>query len=172
MSLLNNAEYTPFPHIKLNKFNKTINLTMSRIFKVHGYNITREQEAILRSLCVSDGINQAELASMAGQERNNLSRTLSILEEKGLILRKVCAADKRNSLVYITPVGRALHAKVHRAVEEYRHILFRDVSQESVNEFARLVEKLTDNLESYLEGRTPLPDLDALELGQRFPSEK
>ncbi len=156
MARSNDAEYIPFPHIKLNKFNKTINLTMNRIFKAHGYNITREQEAILRSLCVSDGINQAELAVMAGQERNNLSRTLSILEEKNLIIRKVCASDKRNSLVYITPVGRTLHSKVYRAVEEYRQILFKDVSQESVNEFARLVEKLTDNLEEYLEGRLSL----------------
>jgi len=155
-------EYTPFPHIKLNKFNKAINLTMSRIFKVHGYNITREQEAILRSLCMTDGINQAELASMAGQERNNLSRTLAILEEKGLVVRKVCATDKRNSLVYITAEGRSLHAKVLRAVEEYRHVLFCGVPPEQVNTFALLVEKLTENLEGYLEGRIPLPDLDTL----------
>lgn len=140
-----------YPRIKLGKFHKTINLTMSRIFKSHGHNITREQEAILRALCVSDGINQAELAARAGQERNNLSRTLNILESKGWVTRSVCPADKRNSVVYITEEGRELHDKVYDSIEEYRHVLFRGLTMEQVQEFADMVHRLTANLEDYLD---------------------
>lgn len=162
-----NPEYSAYPQIKLGKFHKTINLTMSRIFKAHGYNITREQEAILRALCVFDGVNQAELAARAGQERNNLSRTLNILESKGLVSRQTCSTDKRNSVVYITPEGRALHATVYKAIEEYRHILFKGLTMEQVRDFADMVHRLTGNLEDYLNGKEPLPNLDSPEDGDK-----
>lgn len=139
-----------YPRIRLNKFHKTINLAMSRIFKAHGFNITREQEAILRALCSTEGINQAELAMLAGQERNNLSRTLNILEEKGLVSRIVCPTDRRNSVVHITREGRKLHASVYKAIEEYHHTLFNGMTMEQIQLFADTVHSLTKNLEDYL----------------------
>lgn len=145
------AESSAYPRIKLNKFHKTINLVMSRIFKVYGCNITREQEAILRALVAFDGVNQAELAVRAGQERNNLSRTLGILEEKGLVSRVTCTTDKRNSLVYITPAGRDFHREAYRAVEEYRRILFKGMTMEQIHAFSDVIQRLTRNLEEYLE---------------------
>lgn len=151
------AQAGDYPQIKLNKFNKTINLAMSRIFKAYGYNVTREQEAILRALVAFDGVNQAELAARTGQERNNLSRTLGILEDKGFISRKTCASDKRNSLVYITPAGREFHAHVFRAIEQYRHILFKGLTMEQIYAFSDIIQLLTRNLEEYLEGQEPLP---------------
>lgn len=139
-----------YPRIRLNKFHKTINLAMTRIFKAHGFNITREQEAILRALCSTEGINQAELAVLAGQERNNLSRTLNILEEKGLVSRIVCPTDRRNSVVHITSEGRKLHAAVYKAIEEYQHTLFNGLTMEQIQTFADTVHFLTQNLEDYL----------------------
>ena len=126
------TEAVQYPRIKLNKFHKTINLAMGRIFKAHGFNITREQEAILRALCSTEGVNQAELAMLAGQERNNLSRTLNILEEKGLVTRIVCPTDRRNSVVHITREGRKLHAMVYKAIEEYQHVLYNGLTMEQI----------------------------------------
>ena len=57
---------------------------MTRLFRAHGYDITREQEVILRELCERDGVHQADLARRVGQDRNNLSRTLEILTLKKL----------------------------------------------------------------------------------------
>ena len=162
MSVTASTNLYDLPQIKLNKFNKTINLVMSRIIRSHGYNITREQEAILRALCIFDGINQAELATRAGQERNNLSRTLTILEDKGLITRKVCTTDKRNSLVFVTPKGREVHAEVYKAIVEYRNILFAGMSMEEVEAFSETVNTLTANLNRYLDS---VPEAD--ESGQQ-----
>ncbi len=139
-----------YPQVRLNKFHKTINLTMTRIFKAYGFNITREQEAILRALCSTEGINQAELATLAGQERNNLSRTLNILEEKGLVSRRTCPNNRRNSLVHITAEGRRLHGEVYKAIEEYQQILFGGLSMEEIQNFVNTTHYLTQNLENYL----------------------
>ena len=76
-----------YPSIPLNKFHKTVTLTLSRLFRSYGFNVTYEQESILRLLCVADGIPQGELASMVGQDRSNISRTLGILVRKGFAVR-------------------------------------------------------------------------------------
>ena len=139
-----------FPQVKLNLFHKAINLTMQRMFKARGLNITREQEAILRALCATEGVNQADLAARAGQERNNLSRTLSILESKGLVRREICAADKRNSLVYVTREGRKLHASAYEVIEEFRSVLFKGLTPAEVETFTDTIHRLTANLEHFL----------------------
>lgn len=148
-----------YPRIKLSRFHKLINLTMSRLFKAYGYDITREQEVTLRELRQHDGVNQVDLASRTGQDRNNLSRTLDILESKGLVARDVCSRDKRHSLVYITDEGRLLHEGAYKAVSEYRQLLFRGFSQEEVDTFAGMIRRLSENLASFLEqnGNTKAP---------------
>lgn len=139
-----------YPRIRLTLLQKSINLTMTRLFRANGYDITREQEVILRELCERDGVNQADLARRVGQDRNNLSRTLEILTLKKLVVRDVSDSDRRQSIVHITEQGRALHKGVYKAVDAYRRILFRGFSQEEIETFSTMVERLTANLESYL----------------------
>lgn len=148
-----------FPRIKLSLFHKLINLTMTRLFKTHGYDITREQEVILRELRQNDGINQVELAFRTEQDRNNLSRTLDILEQKKLVSRDRSHRDKRSSIVYLTDEGRALHEGAYQAVNEYRRVLFQGCSQEEIDAFAGMIRRLTDNLTTFLEenGAPPIP---------------
>lgn len=140
-----------YPRIKLSLLHKLINLTMKRLFIAYGYDITREQEVILRELRQQDGVNQVDLSARTGQDRNNLSRTLDILESKKLVARDVCSSDKRNSLVYITDRGRLLHEEAYKAVNEYRQVLFRGFSQEEVDTFAAMVRRLSANLTSFNE---------------------
>lgn len=149
------AEVEPlvYPRIKLALFHKLVNLTMARLFRAHGHDITREQEVILRELRQQDCINQVELAVRTGQDRNNLSRTLHILESKGLVVRDLCSTDKRNSLVFITDLGRRLHERANQAVEEYRQILFSGFSQEEIEAFAEMIRRLSSNLSSYIDGK-------------------
>lgn len=158
-----------YPRIRLTLLQKTVNLAMTRLFRAHGYDITREQEGILRELCERDGVNQADLARRVGQDRNNLSRTLEILTLKKLVVRDVSDSDRRQSIVYITEQGRLLHKGVYKAVDAYRGILFRGFSQNEIETFSTMVERLTANLESFLEpGR---PDSGAVDGEQIHPDE-
>lgn len=140
-----------FPRLKLSLLHKLVNLTMTRLFKTYGYDITREQEVILRELRQRDGVNQVDLASRVGQDRNNLSRTLDILESKKLVMRNACSRDKRSSLVHITDKGRALHEGAYRAVNEYRQIFFQGFSQEEIDTFASMIRRLSGNLSMFLD---------------------
>ncbi len=144
-----------YPRLPLARFNKLINLTMSRLFASYGHNITREQEVILRELHRLDGVNQVDLAFRTGQDRNNLSRTLALLENKGLIHRDVCHLDKRNTRVFISDEGRALHAKAYRVIDEYRRILFKDFTQQEIDDFSETIQRLIRNLADFVGQETP-----------------
>jgi len=140
-----------YPRLKLAYFNKLINLTMARLFRTDGLDVTREQEAILRELAQADGISQVELATRTGQDRNNLSRTLDLLVGKGLALRKASSTDRRQSLVFLTQSGKELESAAYESINAYRAILFKGFSQQEVDAFAVAVERLTSNLETFLE---------------------
>lgn len=144
-------EVSKYPSIPLARFNKTANLAIKRILAAHSTHITREQEVILRHLCRQDGINQVELAARVGQERNNLSRTLTILEDKNYIERKVCRQDKRNSLVFVTETGRQVHAEAYNAMQIYRSVLFMGFTPDEIEQFAATIHELIANLEEYTE---------------------
>lgn len=147
---MDNSPFKSFPRIRLQALQKNINLTMTRLFRARGYDITREQEVILRELCLEDGVNQADLAARVGQDRNNLSRTLTILDSKKLVEREADPKDRRNTIVRITEAGRALHKDVYESINEYRMILFDGFSPEEVESFSQMVQRLNANLEGFL----------------------
>ena len=141
-------EYRRLP---LSKFNKLVNLTLKRLFKSVGCDITREQEVILRELCRSDGVNQAQLAARVGQDRNNLSRTLSLLEHRGLIKKEIHGSDKRNADIRITRSGRKLHAQAFAAIEMYWQILFKGLSPREIQVFSENINRLSENLSNFVD---------------------
>jgi len=140
-----------YPRLPIAKFNKLVNLTLKRLFEAAGCDITREQEVILRELAQSDGFNQAELAKRVGQDRNNLSRTLRLLEDRSLIKRHVRGDDKRNSEVRITSAGRKLHAQAFEAIETYWTILFEGFTQSEILEISSNLDQLSNNLINFSE---------------------
>lgn len=135
--------------IPLARFSKAANLAVKRILAAHGTPVTREQEAILCQLCHMDGMNQVELANKVGQERNNLSRTLTILEDKGCITREACRHDKRNSLVFVTDIGRKVHETTSKAMKQYKALLLGEISAEEMESFIVTMNAMIDNLEHF-----------------------
>ena len=146
-----------YPRIRLAYFNKLVNLAMSRQFQLHGLDVTREQEAILRELAQGDGCNQAELAQRTGQDRNNLSRTLGLLEAKQLVTRDASRDDKRHSVVRLTPSGRRMQQQALQAVDRYRAALYAGFTPREIDDFARALGRLTANLEAALGASGPAP---------------
>ena len=142
---------TQYPRLPFSRFNKLINLTMSRLFELHNLNITREQEVILRELSQIDGLNQVDLANRVGQDKDNLSRTLSLLENKNCVRRSACSEDRRKMLIYITEDGQKLHREAYKVIEKYRRILFRNFQKNEIDQFSRGLYRLIDNLADFLE---------------------
>ena len=130
----------PVRRLPVARFNKVVNLTLSRLLKAAPSDLSREQEVILRQLRVRDGISQVQLAELVNQDSNNISRTLSLLETRGFVRRATNLSDRRSQSVEITTEGVEAHEKAFVAIEEYWQASFigftEDEIEISVNAYA------------------------------------
>jgi len=75
--------------------------------------ISEQQWRILRVVDEAREMEQTAIAQAACLQLPSLTRILRSMENDGLVARKTDAADRRRTLVSVTPAGRALIAK-HR----------------------------------------------------------
>ena len=61
------------------------------------------------------GIDQNGIAARLGIDRNNASLLLDQLEEKGLVVRRPNGSDRRAHMLYLTPKGEKLLARLQPA---------------------------------------------------------
>ncbi|WP_207791940.1 MarR family winged helix-turn-helix transcriptional regulator [Siccirubricoccus phaeus] len=87
------------------------------------YEITPVQYAVLTTLSLRPGIDQAGLAQEVGIDRTNVADVLARLAQRGLVKRQRNAADRRAVLARLTPEGekttRAMLAAMRRAQERF-----------------------------------------------------
>ena len=109
-----------YPRIEINRLRKLAAQSLDRSFTASGYDVTNEQELILRNLRQHESICPTDLARYTGQDRNNLSRTLAILERKGLVHKKNSGKDRRYCEICITPKGEKVHDELWKIHEQWR----------------------------------------------------
>lgn len=136
-----------YPRLPVSQLRKIMSQSLDRAFASRGFPVTMEQELVLRNLRNSPSISQTDLAALTGQDRNNLSRTLAIMERKGLVSKTSSDVDKRYCEINITPEGERAHDKLWQVLEEWRLHLFKDIPLEDLLKFTETAEKLIENLE-------------------------
>ncbi|HEY0936538.1 MAG TPA: MarR family transcriptional regulator [Trebonia sp.] len=70
------------------------------------------QELLLLQLREHDGGSQQDLVAALGLDHSTVTKMLQRLERAGLVTREPSAADRRSTLVRLTPEGRRLCGKV------------------------------------------------------------
>lgn len=99
------------------------------------FDLTAEQWRILSVLLDEPGQTMTRLADGAALPAGTLTRHVDRLAERGLVLRKVHAEDKRRAVVALSPVG----ASVARAIRSRQQI-------EPVADVVRDLRTVLDNL--------------------------
>jgi len=73
-----------------------------------GHDVTVEQWMILLLLWLQEGVSQQYIADFIGKDKGTISPQIDGLERRGLVTRRTGDQDRRQKLVYLTPVGRNL----------------------------------------------------------------
>lgn len=110
---------------------------------------------VLRELALGTVSTATELARTLGLDSGYLSRVLTSFERRQLISRRQSETDARQSLLAMTPVGRAAYAPLEvAALDEVRGVLgsLSAAGQEQLLEAMRIIERLLDRTAS----RTPV----------------
>jgi DNA-binding MarR family transcriptional regulator len=109
---------------------------------LNGFDITSEQWVTLERLHEKDGCNQKELSVDSFKEQAAITRTLDILEKKGLVERRKSEVDRREFLIFITKKGINLLEVVLPHVKLYRDSLQSILTQEETGTLTFLLNKL------------------------------
>ena len=84
---------------------KGLDFFLTDAFRQKDIDLTKAQLILLRRLAVRDGLAQHNLAFITDRDKASLTRLISTMERKALVVRKASRSDKRVNHVFITAKG-------------------------------------------------------------------
>lgn len=101
------------------------------------------QELILMQLSGEEGVSQKALGALQKLDHSTIAKSITRLEDAGLVRREKSTNDARVSLVYLTDAGRELGVKIHAAWAELERYTVRNLSPSERETLIRLGSKIT-----------------------------
>lgn len=99
----------------------------------------------------NDTIYQKDLEKNFKVGKSSLSSTLKIMEEKGYIERKSVPGNARVKQVVLTEKAREYHRNMEQGRLELEEQVTRGLSEEEIELFRQVVQKMQSNVAEYLE---------------------
>lgn len=127
---------------------------ISRMYnaKAAEYDMTMSIGFILMNVD-KEGTPSTALGPKMGMEPTSLSRTLKTMEDKGLIIRKEDAIDKRKVLVFLTPEGVEKRKLVRDFVVGFNDKIFTKIPASKMKAFYEVAFKVDALIEEELKNK-------------------
>ncbi|HIE9618596.1 TPA: MarR family winged helix-turn-helix transcriptional regulator [Klebsiella quasipneumoniae subsp. quasipneumoniae] len=100
---------------------------------------------------LGDNVSVSELAEVQGIELPPLTRTLSLLEKQGYLLRSRSPYDKRIRLLTLTAEGRAILEKLSRVIETYQERVTQTIPEADLATFSATLNQIACRLRTIRE---------------------
>ena len=110
--------------------------------------VTQGQLPVLCTLIKSEGITQSDLCEEIQVEQPTMANTLKRMERDGLICRKPCEHDKRQSLIFMTEQTRPTVELLMKKRDELLAHMTSTMTLEEVESFHRLLDKAVMTLQT------------------------
>lgn len=108
--------------------------------------VTRVQWIALYYLGKCEGIKQKELAEKMNIKDSTVARLIDRMEREGYVIRAKDLEDKRITKLYLTEKGVELRVKLLPEGEKMSKILSKDITDEEMEIFKRVLKKMVDNV--------------------------
>ena len=119
---------------------KAVDIEMAKL------GFTSAQWPILRLVATGATPTAADLCRQLNYDTGSMTRMLSRLERKGVIVRKPSEEDRRIVRLHITPAGRKLYPKLRDVVIRVLNHLTADFSADDVRLASGLLKRMRANL--------------------------
>ena len=100
----------------------------------------------LRILWEGDGLTQRELSERAGVTEPTTFFALKAMEKAGYITRRQAPENRKNIIVFLTPIGRRLKSKLVPLAEEVNQVAVHGVSLGNVATTRQTLLTIIENL--------------------------
>jgi DNA-binding MarR family transcriptional regulator len=148
------------------------NLAAALFALIGALNNPRQDDVLLREASVSldralfplvarlgalGAMSVAELADHAGRDYTTISRQLVVLEQQGLVGRRVNRHDRRVREAVLTAAGRQVATRIADARRRLLRRLLKSWSAPDREAFTRLARAMADEMISVRDGAAPPP---------------
>ena len=120
---------------------------MLDVFAKQNYEITPEQYVVLSMLSEETLLYQNKLCEELHKDKSNMTRILSVLEEKGLI-EKIQATENKKQVnqIKITSRGKDIRDKITPQIQSSREKYLDGISQDEMYTCIKVLNKIQENL--------------------------
>ncbi len=98
----------------------------------------------------SSGISMSELSGILGVDNSTLTRNISVLINRELVIKKKSDHDARGYTVTLSPTGEAVMSKLERQMENTLKTFIDGVDPESKQIFIGVLERLNWKASCYI----------------------
>jgi len=128
----------------------------ARAIKVHNlemysknqFEITPEQYLVLNMINDDETLNQNKLCELLYKDKSNMTRLISILEEKKLIQKEIKQENKKQvNIIKITQKGKDLRTKITPFMIESRKKYLKNITQDEMYTCIKVLNTIQNNLE-------------------------
>jgi DNA-binding MarR family transcriptional regulator len=122
-----------------------INRKLVNDFKKRNIELNPEQWTVLLKLWEGDGLTQQQLCNAIYKDRPSMTRLLTHLERKGLVVRIGNKKDRRTNLIYLTLAGKELETKAKDVAKQTLKQTLKGLTKEEMNVCQECLGKIIRN---------------------------
>jgi DNA-binding MarR family transcriptional regulator len=139
---IDHARYVP---ALLTNLASKLSRSGSALYRRH-FGVGTIEWRIMALLAVEPGIPASRICAVIGLDKGPVSRSLAVLETRGLVAVAADAADTRKRLALLTEAGRALHDRILAVAREREHRLLSCLTPAQREALIATLNLLHDNL--------------------------
>lgn len=144
-------EFLPY---RLNVVANLVSQALSRIY-VDRYGIDVPEWRILVTLGQFEVMTAKAVGAHSHMHKTKVSRAVSALERRKLLVRRENRADRREALLSLTPAGRAIYYDLAPGALEFSRHLFETIDPADRAAFERAIDRLTERSRTLSAANTP-----------------
>jgi DNA-binding MarR family transcriptional regulator len=134
-------EFLPY---RLNVVTSLVSQALSRIY-VDRYGIGVPEWRILVTLGEFETMTAKAIGAHSHMHKTKVSRAVTALEQRKLVVRRENRADRRETYLSLTPAGRAIYRELAPGALEFARRLFETVDAADRAAFERAIDRLTEH---------------------------
>lgn len=134
-----------FGHMSITTY-RVMHSTFRRVLKDQGIDLTPEQWGILLLLWEKGSATQDELASASCVDKSSISRVLSLMEDKGLLNRRIDPDNERKKAITAAEKSFAIRESVYAVTNQIMKDALKGITREEADICMKVLTAIRDNL--------------------------
>lgn len=116
------------------------------IFRKEGFSLTPEQYLVMDTLWDEGVLSQQEIANTLLKDKNSVTKLITALEKKGLVIRIADINDRRQNKINLTDEGMRIKERVTELAIESTNLILKGIPIEELENFVKVLNQMLHNI--------------------------